>query len=385
MALRSAGLRSLRSVVAGALTLVVIAVAMATAAPAGADPQLSLDQVEQQIQQLQAEAESATEDFNSAADDLAEVEAKVGTLRQQLATLQADLDVAQASVGQLVRTTYASGGLDASLQVLLADNPQDFLDSAAAADQVARSQTTALRRTQTARLRLLQAEAAVAAQEQVASAKRDAMAAAKATADARLASAQDLYDTLSAQERAAIESAAAAKAAADREAAAAEQARVDAEEAARNAAERASRDAAGRETTAKTPPKAPAPSAPAAGRAAIAVRYALQQVGDRYVAAGSGPDSFDCSGLTMAAWRAAGVSLPHYSKAQQGVTRSIPTSQAQPGDLVFFFEGGAHHVSLYIGGGRMVSASNPRSGVEIIGVFSPWYADHFSGFGRVAG
>ncbi len=115
------------------------------------------------------------------------------------------------------------------------------------------------------------------------------------------------------------------------------------------------------------------------------VQYALAQVGDRYVAAASGPSAFDCSGLTMTAWRQAGVSLPHYSRSQYSTTRRVPLSQAQPGDLVFYFGSGAHHVGLYIGNGKMVHAANPSSGVLVSDVMGPWYNSRFSGIGRVVG
>jgi cell wall-associated NlpC family hydrolase len=113
------------------------------------------------------------------------------------------------------------------------------------------------------------------------------------------------------------------------------------------------------------------------------VAYALSKVGHRYVAGADGPGTFDCSGLTMAAWRAAGVSLPHYSYSQYSSTRHISRSQLRPGDLLFYFGGSAHHVSMYIGGGMMVSASNPRDGVEIIAAWGPWYGSRYSGAGRV--
>ena len=115
------------------------------------------------------------------------------------------------------------------------------------------------------------------------------------------------------------------------------------------------------------------------------MQYALSQVGDRYVAAAAGPDSFDCSGLTMTAWRQAGVSLPHYSYSQWSSTRRIPLSEAQPGDLVFYFGGSVHHVGMYIGNGKMVHAANPGDGVIVSDVLGPWYNNYFSGVGRVVG
>ena len=87
----------------------------------------------------------------------------------------------------------------------------------------------------------------------------------------------------------------------------------------------------------------------------------------------------------MQAWRQAGISLPHYSRSQYSTTRRVPLSQAQPGDLVFYFGSGAHHVGLYIGNGKMVHAANPRTGVVVTSVLGPWYSSRFSGIGRVVG
>jgi cell wall-associated NlpC family hydrolase len=97
------------------------------------------------------------------------------------------------------------------------------------------------------------------------------------------------------------------------------------------------------------------------------VRAALSQVGKAYRFAAAGPDAYDCSGLTMWAWSQAGVSLPHYSKAQYDSVTHVPLSAIQPGDLVFFY-GDIHHVGIYIGGGQMVDAANPALGVRVAGI-----------------
>jgi peptidoglycan DL-endopeptidase CwlO len=91
-----------------------------------------------------------------------------------------------------------------------------------------------------------------------------------------------------------------------------------------------------------------------------AVAFALSQVGDSYVHGASGPGAWDCSGLTQAAYRRAGISLPHSSGAQASRARRVSRSQARPGDLVV----GPGHVGIYIGGGYMVDAGNPRVGVS---------------------
>ena len=114
------------------------------------------------------------------------------------------------------------------------------------------------------------------------------------------------------------------------------------------------------------------------------VERALAQVGDAYGAGGEGPDVFDCSGLVVYSWRAFGVKLEHYSKAQYDQTERISLKEARPGDLAFYFENGAHHVAIYIGDGKVVHASDYGIGV-VKGVVkgTPWTNAHFTGMGRV--
>ena len=111
---------------------------------------------------------------------------------------------------------------------------------------------------------------------------------------------------------------------------------------------------------------------PDTARAAKAVKFALAQIGDRYVWGASGPDGWDCSGLTMGAWRAAGVSLPHSSAQQFSSGRKVPRAALEPGDLVYFYSP-ISHVGMYIGGGKMVHAPNPGRRVEINDISSMPY------------
>ncbi|MQA33619.1 C40 family peptidase [Modestobacter roseus] len=108
---------------------------------------------------------------------------------------------------------------------------------------------------------------------------------------------------------------------------------------------------------------APAPTA-AAGEA---VQTALAQVGDMYLPGGSGPDRFDCSGLTQYAYAAAGISLPHSSRAQAQLGVPVSRSELQPGDLVFFYSP-ISHVGMYIGNGQMVHASVTGKPVAVTSV-----------------
>jgi cell wall-associated NlpC family hydrolase len=148
--------------------------------------------------------------------------------------------------------------------------------------------------------------------------------------------------------------------------------------AARRAAATPPRGNGGRGGHSSIPTNFPNVPAPNAG-AAAAVAFAKAQVGKGYVYATSGPDTFDCSGLTAASWARGGVSLAHYSGAQYQETTRIGAGDLQPGDLVFYGPGGANHVEIYIGGGMVVSASNPSVGV----VLAPVRYGSASGYGRV--
>jgi cell wall-associated NlpC family hydrolase len=125
-------------------------------------------------------------------------------------------------------------------------------------------------------------------------------------------------------------------------------------------------------------PSQPAPNLPApSGGAQTAIDTAKAQLGKPYVYAAAGPNSFDCSGLTMYAWAAAGVSLPHSSGMQYASLPHVPMDAMQPGDLVFFGSP-IHHVGMYLGGGVMIHAPQTGDVVKI----SPVYRNDFAGAAR---
>lgn len=116
-------------------------------------------------------------------------------------------------------------------------------------------------------------------------------------------------------------------------------------------------------------PKFPSAPIPVGAGASEAVAAAESRVGDPYVWGAAGPTAFDCSGLVMWAWAAAGVSLPHFSGAQYADTTHIPMSALQPGDLVFFANPG-EHVAMYVGGGMIVEAPHTGATVHVIPMYS---------------
>jgi cell wall-associated NlpC family hydrolase len=145
---------------------------------------------------------------------------------------------------------------------------------------------------------------------------------------------------------------------------AAERARQDAEARRRAQAALSTRQTQARAATQSSRSSAPSVSKPAPPQgkgAAHAVAVARAQIGKPYRWAASGPDSFDCSGLTMYAWRAAGVSLPHSTYSQWAATPHISRSDLQPGDLVYFRN--LNHMAIYSGGGMMIES--PHTGLNV--------------------
>jgi len=355
-----------------AVALVLMVSATSSTLPAVAVPSRSIEQVQAELADLQMKAATATERYSAAQIKWRDTQQRLGRIRDRVDKEKATLAVARASIDDLARGVYMSGGIDNSLQVLLADNPNDFIAQSSALQMVAKSQADRLRRNQTAQVRLAQSESTLADQENIAQGVRNDMDAAKKQADARVADTQHLLASLQEAERRRL----AALEALQRQQSAAAAARARQALAALSA----------RLPTSSVDGSSASGGGFAGGtRTAIAISYALSQVGKPYSFAASPPSSWDCSKLTAAAWGAAGVGLTPLSFTQWNQVRRIPVSQIQPGDLVFYFRYGAHHVAMYIGNGKMVSASNPGVGVEITNFLGPWWDTRFSGVGRVVG
>lgn len=363
------------------LTIVIPALAIglaagtltATATASRAEPGADLTTVQGQVRDLQHEAEASSERYNEARDTLKDVSAQLNAIRGKVAKQKSEQEASQRSIEALARTLYMTGSIDPTLQVILTDDPAAFLAQASAMDHLAQSQQDILRQWRTSNLRLLQAEAQLADQEAEARRLKKNMGDAATEAEAKLKAAEGLLGQLSAADR-------------ERLARIREQKRqqevAEARQAAGGTGGGGNSGAGGNSGGGADKPSSTGGYS-ASGRAATVVNFALQQVGKRYRAARTGLDSYDCSGLVLAAYRKVGVSLTHYSRAQFSQTKRVPVSQMRPGDLVFYFGRGAHHVAIYVGKGKMVSASNPDDGVELINFLGPWYRERFSGVGRV--
>ena len=316
-------------------SLAVVALVAAVPGSATASPRPSLHKVQVQVDKLNREAGDATERYDDARVRFAEANRRLTVVMHRLEAKQAEVDAMQSSVGQLASAAYKSGGLDPTVQILLADDPEAFLQSAVALNQLGRQQAATLARVVAARQGLASARNDVTQQRARASALADQIASQKHAIESKLAEAKQLLGTLQADQFAKYT--AAVKAVATR-----------------------GRSVASRSRTGDIPTY----NGPASGRASEAIKTAYAQLGDPYVYGAAGPGSFDCSGLTMYSWGAAGVSLPHSSSAQYSSLRHVAIADLQPGDLVFYYSP-ISHVAIYIGGGRIIHAPHPGQSVEI--------------------
>ncbi|MDQ1621322.1 MAG: peptidoglycan DL-endopeptidase CwlO [Actinomycetota bacterium] len=332
-----------RGLASAAACLAGVAVMAAVPGSAAAEPRPSLHRVQVRVDQLHREAGDAAERYNDARVKLADANRRLTVVRHRLESQQSTTDAMQASVDRLAAASYKSGGVDTTLQVLLADDPESFLQSVTALDRLGRSQSETLTRVVAARQKLASSRLAMAQEQARATAISKQIAAQKRSVEQKLASAKALLGTLRADQRAQLNSATKAASARGRAV--------------------ASRSRAG---------DIPNYEGPASGRAATAIKAAFAQLGDPYVYGAAGPGSFDCSGLTMFAWGAAGVSLPHSSAAQYSAASPVSSSSLEPGDLVFYYSP-ISHVGIYIGGGRIIHAPHPGRSVEIVGLHSMPY------------
>jgi cell wall-associated NlpC family hydrolase len=369
------------------VTLALVAATMTIEGTVSAQPRKTLAQVQAELQVLETQAETASENFNAAQVDLAAVNVKVKDAQAKVARAKATVASAMETTGHMAAHAYMSGGggMESSVGLLLSDNPTDFLDQAIAVQQVARSQNVTLRKAQEAQLQLAQAEAQLAQQQSAATAATEQMKRHRDEINQALAATTSVLAQLQAEDRKRLDALAAQQRAAS--AAAAAVARK-AQDAAVRVTPKASSSTNSGSTDHSTPTDPSSGSGSSAGagtaRGLVAVRYALAQVGEPYSYSAQPPNSWDCSKLTTAAWAAAGVSLTPVSYAQANQVRRIPTDQLRPGDLPFYFNG-AHHVAMYIGGGQIVEAASPEHGVWVTDAWNSWSSAHFSFAGRPAG
>ncbi|MFK0103405.1 NlpC/P60 family protein [Streptomyces sp. NPDC091217] len=359
-ATRVAGIRT-PALATAALTSVALLSQTANATPS-ADGKPSLEEVEKKVDALYRQAESATEKYDAAKE-------KTGTQRRQVDTLLDDvaqrterLNKAREELGSFAAAQYRTGATTPDTATfLLADNPQDYFDETQLMSRLTSRQKGAVDDYVTQQSATMKKRQEAAKSLQTLTDTQDELKTAKTTVQTKLASARELLSQLTAQEKARL----------------AEIEKQKQEEAARKAAELAKQQAAAAAAAKQDSSSSASSTSSSSGssssssssdsayatKAAKAIAFARAQIGKPYVWGATGPGSYDCSGLSQAAWKAAGVSLPRTTYDQVNAGTTVSLANAQPGDLVFFYDD-ISHVGIYIGNGMMIHAPKPGAYVR---------------------
>lgn len=348
----------------------------ATAAPG--EPKPSIEDVQKKVDDLYRQAGSATQEYNKAREATAEKRREVDTLLDQSADRAEKLNESRRALGTYATAQYRTGAVTPTAALMFADSPQDYFDQSRLMDRMTDQQQSAIAAYETERAAAAKQRAEAGKRLQSLTESQQALRTSKQTVQTKLAEARSLLSRLTAEEKArlaAIEREKEAEARRKAEAKAKAEAEARAEEEA-EAARRAQEDqqpGTGTGTGTGTAPGTGSGSGTEDGgyaaKADKVLAFARAQIGKPYVWGATGPSSFDCSGLTQAAWKAAGVDLPRTTWDQVKVGTRVATADLRPGDLVFFYDD-ISHVGIYAGDGTMIHAPKPGANVREESIYS---------------
>lgn len=364
--IRSRGPAALRRSAAGHALLLAMAfllgpVLLLASPTAAAAPPLTIAEARAQIEQLQTDAEAFDQSYLEVEEQLKQGRGRLKLKRADAQAQAAKVVGLRRQVGQAALAQFQNRDLDTAARLAVSEDTTGFLRQVSTIGKINENQNAALQDLQ-------QEQASLASLEQ--SAKIDLaklkeqeqeLQKLRKASDKKIIEARAVLAKLTAKQRRQI---------ADEEAKAAAEARRDAERGSRESS--GSGESDNSKDSDDSDAKDDGDSSSAAGRGAVALAYARKQLGKPYRWGAAGPDAYDCSGLTLAAWRAAGVSLPRVSRQQATVGRPITKSELQPGDLVFFYSP-ISHVSLYAGNGTVLDAPRPGKTIRYLKMsYMPW-------------
>jgi cell wall-associated NlpC family hydrolase len=304
------------------LSAALVGTAVLSTSSATAEPKPTAAQVKRKLEKLAHQQEVASEQYNDTRETLKSVNVRLKAAQTQLERQRVQLNKSRSKVGKLASETYRRGGLS-TLGLVLGDDPQSQLAQAGYLPSLSVRQAGAMNKLKAGEAKLAASEAEIRQQKKNAEAAKAKLKKTKATVKRRIAEAEEELSKLTGAERNVVTSS------------------LDSPSIGGGSC---SGDGA----------------ATAAGRAAI--NFACAQTGDPYVWAAAGPNAWDCSGLTMKAFAAAGISLPHSSAQQANYGTRV--NDIQKGYLLFF-NSPVSHVGIALGGGKMVHAPNSTTHVKV--------------------
>ncbi|MGW1404832.1 NlpC/P60 family protein [Streptomyces sp. NPDC002403] len=327
-------------------------------AMAAPDPKPGIEDVQKKVDDLYRQAGTATQQYNRAKEASAAQRAEVDALLDDVAKRADKLNEARRTLGTYAAAQYRSGSLTPSATFFLADDPQSYFDQNQLMDRMTSRQQQAITdfRTQQAKTAKKRAEA-VRSLETLTTTQAT-LRTSKQNVQAKLGEARALLSKLTAEEKARL----------------AEIERKKEAEAKRKAQELAKQQAAAKAEADRKADEAAKGSGGGTGtgtgsgssattKAEKVLAFARAQIGKPYVWGATGPASYDCSGLTQAAWKAAGVDIPRTTWDQVEIGTRVATADLRPGDLVFFYDD-ISHVGIYKGDGMMIHAPKPGANVR---------------------
>jgi cell wall-associated NlpC family hydrolase len=333
--------RFARNAALGLSALAVTGALLAAPQAARADPPLTVDEAKAQIAELETEAAAIDQEYVGVKQGLAESTAKLKLKKADVKTQTTKVQRLRVQAGQVALAQFQNRHLDAAAKLLLSEDTDDFLSQISTVEKVSENQNSALQDYQAEQATLTELERSTETETAQLKKEQAELDKLRTSSDSKIAESKTVLAKLTEEER-------------QRIAAEEQKARQEAQAAAEG-------------TTAGTTGTTSTTSDPAvagSSKGAQALAFAKSQLGKPYRYASAGPNSYDCSGLTSAAWAKAGVSLPRTSQSQIGVGRSVSKSELQPGDLVFYYGSSPSHVALYAGNGQIVHAPRPGKSVE---------------------
>ena len=328
------------------LASLLIAVFMAQSIQAQAAP--SVASVQRDIDRLRTLAAEKYEAANEATLKIKALQKETGALQQREEIIQKELSVVSKVLAKIAISEYQGSGFGKSFELLFSSDPTQYLSDASVLDGVSKGYSKQLREYAAIKQRVQATQLVLGDRTALLLAEQKRLNQQVAEAKTALLKAEKLLKSLAKADR-----------------------------------ERLLREEAARENKILSDSKRYAASYKGDNtRGSIALKFALQQIGDIYVWAAAGPTRWDCSGLTLRAFQKAGVSLPHHSGSQFKYGKQVAYSSLKPGDLLFFGKP-ISHVSIYMGGGKMVQAPRAGKKVEVVNLTKMFGKKPFVGAKRL--
>lgn len=319
------------------------------------------------VQELRQKSAGYDQKYVEAQEKYEKAKKSLASKKRDLAEQQAEVDELRKAVAAIALAQYQSRGVDTTTKLIVSPSPEALLRDLGLQQRMSVRQRTTLQDYQTELANLADLRRSAETDSTAMEKALKEMDEARKESKAKLSEAERILQQLTEEQRRRLEAQRRAEAEQARRAAEAaeqEQQQDQQEQARQDDGERRttsnSRSNERKSTSEKSEPKKT--SVPVSGRAAAAVASAKSKLGAPYVYGGTGP-GYDCSGLTMTSWAAAGVSIGRTTGAQWAGLQPISRGQLKPGDLVFYYSG-ISHVGMYVGNGTIIHAPNSTTVVK---------------------